>query len=116
MRFANRSIWQLLGTTMEMAPEATTKAFLALIERAILNLRMRIRYDEDVSLREVHDFLDALHNVPTMLRDYGGWHVEENIEADLAAYDHCWLSQPGSDLRKSLAETLASARDGDFDH
>ena len=105
-----------MGNTMKAATEPTVKAFLALIEQAILNLRMRIRYGEEVSLKEVHDLLDALHNVPIMLRNYGGWHVEGNVEADLALYDQRWLSQPGSDMRKSLAGTLDAARRGEFDH
>ena len=100
---------------MNTAPEPTTKAFLALLEQVILCLRMRIRYGEDISLEEVHDLLDALHNVPTMLRNCGGSHVEENIEADLAAYDQRWLSEPGSDFRKSLVRTLDAARRGEFD-
>jgi hypothetical protein len=90
-------------------------AWLALLEQAILNLRMRIRYGENVSLREVHDILDALHNVPIMFRKYGGWHVEGNIEVDLASYDNRWLSVPGSDMRKSLVETLNAARRGEYD-
>jgi hypothetical protein len=87
-----------------------------LLEQAILNLRMRIRYGENVSLREVHDLLDALHNVPTMLHKYGGWQVEENIEADLASYDNHWLSMPGSDMKNSLIKTLNVARRGEFDY
>jgi hypothetical protein len=101
---------------MPSAPEPIAKDFLALMERAILQLRMRIRYGEEVSLKEVHDFLHALHNVPTMLRNYGGWHVEENIEADLARYDELWLSQPGSEFRKSLVKTLEDSRQGMFDY
>ena len=96
-------------------PGPDSQAFLTLLERAILQLRSRIRYGDNVSLKEVHDILDAVHNIPTMLRSYGGWHVEENIVADLAAYDNRWLSQPGSEMRKSLVETLAKARRGEFD-
>jgi hypothetical protein len=69
-------------------------AYTAILERAILNLRMRLRYGEIVTAEELHDFLDALHNVPIMLRDYGGWHVEENINFDLAHYDKRWIGPP----------------------
>jgi hypothetical protein len=96
------------------APDAVN-AYMALLEQAILNLRMRLRYGEEISADEVHDYLDALHNVPIMLRNYGGWHVEQNIEDDLAQYDQRWLDRPGSQLRKSLVETLRSARAGEFD-
>ena len=99
---------------MEMAPESTARPYLVLLERAIVELRMRIRYGESVSLKEVHDFLDALHNVPRMLMDYGGWHVEKNIDSDLAEYDRRWLSQPDSDLRGSLIEALNRARREQF--
>jgi hypothetical protein len=89
---------------------------MALLERAILNLRTRLRYGEVVSAEELHDYLDALHNVPIMLRDYGDWHVEENIDADLARYDHRWLVRADSKLRKSLLETLRRAKLGEYDH
>jgi hypothetical protein len=51
-----------------------------------------------------------------MLRDYGDWHVEENIDADLARYDHRWLVRADSKLRKSLLETLRRAKLGEYDH
>jgi hypothetical protein len=97
-----------------MAPEPIAKPLLMLLEQAILGLRMRIRYGEEISLDEIHDFCDALHNIPPMLREHGGWHVEENIESDLAAYDRRWMPQPGSELRKSLVETLNAARRGEL--
>lgn len=90
-------------------------AYAALLDHAILNLRMRIRYGEKVSLDEIHDWLDALHNIPEMLRNHGKWHVEENIDWYLAQYDERWIGQPGSELRDSLVETLRRARDGEFD-
>src|SRR4051812_48284184 len=101
---------------MNPAPPEVVSAYTALLERAILILRMRIRYGEDVSINETYDYLDALHNVPIMLRNYGGWHVEENINADLARYDQKWLDQPGSTMRRSLIDTLRRCREGEFDY
>jgi hypothetical protein len=89
-------------------------AYTAVLERAILSLRMRLRYSEEVTPDEVHDLMDALHNIPIMLRNYGGWHVEENIDYDLAHYDKKWLSVPGSTLRSSLVGLLERARLGEF--
>jgi hypothetical protein len=100
---------------MAVPPPEIANTYAALLERAILNLRMRIRGGENVQLDEVHDLLDALHNVPTMLKDYGGWHVESNINADLARYDQRWLGQPGSAMRLPLVETLRLAQLGEFD-
>jgi len=79
-----------------------------------VNLRMRLRCDEDVSLEEVHDILDALHNVPIMLQNYGGWNIEENIDWYLAHYDGKWVDQPGSERRDSLIETLMRIRAGEY--
>lgn len=100
---------------MAVPPPEIANAYTALIERAIFNLRMRIRNGENVQADELHDLLDALHNVPTMLRDYGGWNVESNINADLARYDQRWVGQPGSTMRISLVETLRRAELGEFD-
>jgi hypothetical protein len=86
--------------------------YLVFLARAITRLRMRIRYGEQLTIDEVHDYLDALHNVPALIRGDGEWFTEANIAADLAQYDTRWLRQPGSELRRSLATTLDEARSG----
>jgi hypothetical protein len=101
---------------MNTAPAPVMNVYLALLERVILNLRMRIRYGEEQTLHEIHDILDAIHNVPIMLRNYGGWHIEENIDWFFSHYDEKWLAKPDSKLRHSLVKTLQSAKNGDFDH
>jgi hypothetical protein len=73
---------------------------------------MRIRYDDEVTIHEVHDLLDAIHNIPHMLRDYGEWHVEENIDADMARYDKKWFRHGNAKLRRSLVETLTRIKAG----
>jgi hypothetical protein len=101
---------------MNPAPPDVVSAYTALLEQAILTLRMRIRYGGEISIDEVHDYLDALHNVPIMLRNYGGWHVEENINADLAGYDQKWPQQPNSTGPRSLVDMLRRCREGEFDY
>ena len=93
---------------MAFSTPDTTRVYLRFLERAIAGLRMRVRYGEEVSADELHDFLDALHNVPTMLRDYGGgggWYVEKNILADLQRYDEKWCSPP-TEFGQRLTTTL----------
>ena len=105
----------------ELPPEcrrATEEIFhdyILVLERAILELRCRIRYSDSVTIDEVHDLMDALHNIPRMLRNYGGWHVVENIEADLARYDQKWINLDDPDHRPSLMEMLGLAKAGDLD-
>ncbi len=96
---------------MSRPSETVTDAYIKLMEKAILQLRMRIRYGEIVSLDEVHDLLDAMHNIPAMLRADSAWHNEENIVADLARYDERWMSRAGSDHRVSLVRALELIRE-----
>lgn len=95
---------------MGQATEEVIRSYLTVLEGAILDLRRRIRYDEKVSLDEVHDLMDALHNIPRMLSDYGRWHIEENINWDLKRYDERWLSKNDEMSRRSLIQILEDAR------
>ena len=97
---------------MPRLPQDDADVYLVFLERAITRLRMRIRYGEQIAIDEVHDYLDALHSVPALIRGDGEWFTEANIATDLAHYDKRWLQEPGSDLRKSLMTTLDEARSG----
>ncbi len=88
--------------------------YTTLLQRAILNLRMRLRCGEEVSTDELIAFLDAIENVPTMLLNHDKWHVEENINWHLAHYDEKWLNREGSKLRVSLVDTLRRIKNGEF--
>jgi hypothetical protein len=98
------------------APPDVVHVYTTLLERAILELRTRVRYADVISADELHDYLDALHNVPAMLRDYGNWMVEKNIDEDLARYDARWMGKGDSELRTSLVDLLNRCKQGEFDH
>ena len=100
---------------MNPAPTNVFHDYIGVLELAILDLRMRIRYEDEVTIPEVHDLLDAIHNIPKMLRSCDGWHVPENIDADLTAYDAKWLGIGNAKLRKSLMERLNDVRAGEHD-
>ena len=92
------------------------RKYLLLLEHAIIHLRYRIRYDDAVSIAEVHDFLDSLHNIPLMLRGAGEWHVPDNINAYLKRYDDKWLAaDDGASRRRGLLSLLEDIRDGKLD-
>lgn len=99
----------------QRATEDVFHDYILVLERALLELRCRIRYGDSVTIDEVHDLMDALHNIPRMLRKYGGWHVVENIDADLARYDRKWINLDDPDHRPSLTEMLGHAKAGDLD-
>ena len=101
---------------MKSAPEPVFHDYVTVLEYAILELRMRLRYEDDVTLDEIHDMLDAIHNIPTMLRQFGDWHVPDNIDADLERYDAKWLGIGSAELRLGLLKHLERARAGDYDN
>ncbi len=84
------------------------------MEVVVLNLRMRIRYGEEISIREVHDLMDAIHNIPQLLIACDGWHVPANIDFDLQRYDEKWPKQVGCS-RISLVETVVRIRREEYD-
>lgn len=89
--------------------------YMMLLERAIIYLRYRIRYDDSVTVAEVHDILDSLHNIPAMLRGAGDWFTPDNVDADLERYDAKWLdADDGASRRRGLLELLQDVRNGDF--
>jgi hypothetical protein len=93
--------------------DSVLQTYSRVLEFAILDYRKRIRYREDVSMEEVHDLLDALHNIPRMLRQCDGWHIPENIDADLARYDAKWRTGEDSARGRPLIEYLNAAKRGD---
>lgn len=101
---------------MARAADDVFHDYLLVLERVIVELRTRIRQDDAVKIAEAHDLMDAVHNIPEMLRNCEGWHVPENIDADLARYDSKWLDVGDkAERRRSLIQHLHRARDGDYD-
>jgi hypothetical protein len=89
--------------------------YTTLLERAIIHLRYRLRSGETISPGELHDYLDALHNVPTMLKNYGNWMIEKNIDQNLAFYDNRWCNKTDSEMRISLLGLLDRIKRGESD-
>jgi len=100
---------------MNLTPDDVLHDYSRILQLAILDYRARIRYDDDVSIEEVHDLLNALHNIPRMLRCCDGWNIPQNIDADLKAYDAKWRTGADSTRGTPLMEYLARIRAGEFD-
>lgn len=100
---------------MEPLSDRLNREYTLLLELAIVQLRYRIRYQDAVTLDEIHDYLDSLHNVGPMLRGVGGWFTPENIDVDLRRYDSRWLTtDDGAKLRRGLFALLQSIRRGEY--
>jgi len=70
--------------------EPQFSSYLYVLYKAILQVRMRIRYGNPMPEDQLHDLMDAVHNIPAFLRQNSGWHVEENVRDDLERYDEKW--------------------------
>ena len=95
----------------QLAPELVLRTYLGVLHQPILNARMRIRYGESIEMDELHDLLDAIHNIPEMLSAYGDWYVEENIDNDLRRYDDRWCKPGDTSRRRSLKTAMERARE-----
>ena len=93
-----------------LAPESVIRAYMCVLRKAILCVRMRIRYGETIDMQELHDLTDALENIPEMLCAYGGWHIEENMDAALQRYDRKWFKPGDSERAFSLMRALEDAK------
>ncbi len=85
------------------------EAYLYVLERVIVDLRKAVRSGKTVDEDQIHDLLDAVHNIPTMLAEHHGWYTPEHVMPDLERYDHKWHGKPGVSLDLSL---VAMHRDG----
>ena len=95
-----------------MAPENVQRVYLTVLHRAIIDIRHRIRCGESISMQEIHDLMDGIHNIPEMLCAYGRWFVEKNIDSDLNRYDEKWCNPSDTSSRRhGLMKTLAEAKE-----
>jgi len=95
----------------EMAPENVQRVYLAVLHRAIVDIRYRIRCGESIDMQGIHDLMDGIHNIPEMLCGYGDWHVEKNIDFDLNRYDEKWCKPTDTGSRRhGLMKTLAEEK------
>ena len=72
------------------ASEPEFSAFLYVIYRAIIQVRYQIRYDEPMSNDQLHDLMDALHNIPTFLREGENGLSKQHILDAIRGYDRKW--------------------------
>jgi hypothetical protein len=98
-----------------LAPEPVLRLYADVMRYALLDLRMRIRYGEAVSLREVEDIISAVENIPKMICRYDDRVLVEDVKWHLDYFDRKYPettstapdNQPG---RSSMAKLMQRAR------
>lgn len=99
----------MFDTNKNLAPEPQFSTYLWVLEQAIIHVRQRVRAGKPMPDEQLHDLMDAIHNVPKFLSEYGGWYVEENIRAAFAAYDELWGNAKDDSPGFRLVECLSMA-------
>ena len=89
------------------APPAVVATYSWVLQRALIFARQNATA---LSVDELFDLMDSLHNVPEMLSRYGGWNIETNIDQDLKRYDERWGTRTTGSWKLSLLEELHLAR------
>ena len=80
----------MLTQAKSVAPEPYFTASLMLLYEVMCYLRVKTARPDLVTsddINEIHALMNALHNIPASLREYGHWFDEERIRAALRDFD-----------------------------
>lgn len=91
----------MFSSDRNLAPEPQFSAYMYVLRAAVLEIRMRLRQGEPMPPDQLHDLLDAVHNVPEFVSEYrsgGGWFVDDNIKAEFQSYDNRWGQAQSEEL------------------
>ncbi|HMN46811.1 MAG TPA: hypothetical protein PKE27_19695 [Povalibacter sp.] len=91
----------MLTEPVSQAPEPYFSASLALLFQVAIYVRARTSVPERITeehIREIHQLMNAIHNIPESLLHYGKWFTEEKMRDAFAHFD----SQSGGEERLKL--------------
>ncbi len=90
-----------------MAPEPILRAYLHLLCEVSLYVRARSGPDDRLPDRQLHELMDAIHNIPGFLTGFGATLAPEEMrELYLKPYDERWAHGDGLCLCRVLDEAL----------
>ena len=85
------------------------RAYLILLHRVAIQVRFCSMGQTRLPDRQLHDLMDAIHNITSLLADYGHYESEASIRASLQRYDDRWTEK--DPYHFSLIRVLNSAFD-----
>ena len=92
---------------MAIAPEPILRAYLDLIREVSLYVRAKSFGADRLPDDQLHDLMDAIHNIPELLTEFGGFFTSESMrEVYLEPYDKRWATVDGLSLCRTLDESL----------
>ncbi len=91
---------------MTVAPEPYLSACLNVLQYAILQCRI-YAWSNEISAEHVADLMDAVHNIPTLIRHWETCDVEL-LREEFLRYEQKWRDRGGSALCKIFDDGLTS--------
>jgi hypothetical protein len=89
-----------------MAPEPYLSACLAVLRESIVFCRAR-GWNNDLSSEHLADLMDAIHNIPELIRNWERCDIELLRNSYLLAYEAKWLGRGGLALCTIFDDTVS---------
>ena len=105
-----KHVGQLVATSAKgelmLAPEPYRSACLTVLYRAVLHARL-MGFSEAVNATHLADLMDAVHNIPDLVRNSERCDIELLRTAFLKAYDDKWTGRSGLALCDIFDQVVA---------
>jgi hypothetical protein len=92
-----------------VAPEPYFSACMAVVYSAVISARS-MSWSGNVDSEQLGDLMDAIHNIPEMVKHWETCDVEFMRNAFLKVYDEKWSSRSGLSLCKAFEQALLAAK------
>jgi hypothetical protein len=109
----------MLNRPKQLAPEPHFSAYLTLLYRVTVYVRNMTAHPEQVTpeqIREIHELMDAVHNIPEFVMEHGYYFTEQMMrEFHIDAFDQKFAGSGRLQLATVLEDSLRQVRERD-DH
>ena len=106
----------MLTETKSLAPEPYFSASLGLLFHVAIYVRARTSAPEKVTeehIREIHQLMNAIHNIPESLLHYGKWSTGESMRDAFEHFDSLSASEGRLKLVPAFDQLLQKVRERD---
>lgn len=104
----------MFGRPKSLAPEPYFTASLELLYHVAIHVRALTARPEHVTeaqIREIHGIMDAIHNIPGSLVEYGRWFTEDKIREAIARLDGLYEGRTDFRWSHEFEKFLRAAED-----
>lgn len=108
----------MLTEPKSLAPEPYFSASLGLLFHVAIYVRARTSVPEKVTaehIREIHQLMNAIHNIPESLLHYGEWFTQKSMRDAFEHFDSLSASEECLKLIPAFDQFLQKVRERDGD-